>query len=62
MMFQQLIVLLIFLAAVGYLGRRAWLSLRRPAQAGCGKGCGCGEADPSVSVKKPSPLAKNSQA
>ncbi|MFB9296093.1 FeoB-associated Cys-rich membrane protein [Persicitalea jodogahamensis] len=60
MMSQQLIVLLIFLAAVGYLGRRAWVSLRRPAQAGCGKGCGCGETDKLVSAKQP--VSENNQA
>ncbi|TDB68274.1 FeoB-associated Cys-rich membrane protein [Arundinibacter roseus] len=38
---QQLIVLLIFCAALSYLGIRVWKALRRPAEAGCGKGCGC---------------------
>jgi len=49
---QQLIVFLIFLTAVGYLGWRTWVSLRRPAQGGCGKGCGCGEPEASVSANK----------
>ncbi len=51
---QQLLVTLIFLSAVGYLGWRVWVSLRRPAQGGCGKGCGCEEPKGSVSVEKQS--------
>ena len=36
---QELIVVLIALAAVGYLARK-WLASAR--QGGCGCGCGCG--------------------
>ncbi|MPR32951.1 FeoB-associated Cys-rich membrane protein [Cytophagaceae bacterium SJW1-29] len=38
---QQIIVLLIFAGALGYLGTRLWKTLRRPATGGCAKGCGC---------------------
>ena len=37
---QELIIGLIFLVALGYLGRRIYRSLDT-RQAGCGKGCGC---------------------
>jgi FeoB-associated Cys-rich membrane protein len=37
---QTFIVILIFVFAVGYLGRRAYQSLSLK-KAGCGKGCGC---------------------
>lgn len=40
-MIQQVIVILIFTAALGYLGTRMWKTLRRPAAGGCAKGCGC---------------------
>jgi hypothetical protein len=41
---QTLIVALVILAALGYVGRRAWAALRPKAVAGpgCGDGCGCG--------------------
>ncbi|CCH53354.1 hypothetical protein BN8_02444 [Fibrisoma limi BUZ 3] len=38
---QELIILLVFLVAVGYLVRRAMQSLARPKTGGCGKNCGC---------------------
>ncbi|RIV23536.1 FeoB-associated Cys-rich membrane protein [Fibrisoma montanum] len=38
---QELVILLVFLAAVGYLIRRAVQSLARPKTGGCGKNCGC---------------------
>ncbi len=37
---QELIVLLIFVGALGYLGNRAYQSFFKK-EAGCGKGCGC---------------------
>lgn len=37
---QELIILLVFLVALGYLGRRMYRSFAKK-QAGCGKGCGC---------------------
>ncbi|GAB3575176.1 hypothetical protein GCM10027578_38940 [Spirosoma luteolum] len=37
---QELIIGLIFLVALGYLGRRIYRSLDT-RRAGCGKGCGC---------------------
>ena len=41
---QTLIVILIVLAAVAYIGRRAWRTVRAARggdDAGCGAGCGC---------------------
>ncbi|CAN5615791.1 hypothetical protein BH09BAC4_BH09BAC4_00800 [soil metagenome] len=38
---QELIVLLIFAAALVYLGSRAYRSFFAKKKAGCGKGCGC---------------------
>ncbi|GAB3166349.1 FeoB-associated Cys-rich membrane protein [Telluribacter humicola] len=40
-MTQQIIVILIFVVALGYLGWRTWKSLDRRNSSGCGKGCGC---------------------
>ena len=37
---QELIIFLIFAAAVVYLGNRAYQSFAKK-EAGCGKGCGC---------------------
>lgn len=37
---QELLIFLIFAAAVGYLGNRAYRSFAKK-EAGCGKGCGC---------------------
>lgn len=37
---QELIVFLIFAAAIAYLGNRAYRSVAKK-EAGCGKGCGC---------------------
>lgn len=48
-MLQQIVVLLVFLAALGYLGYRCWQSLRRPDTGGCAKGCGCDTATKSTS-------------
>ncbi|WP_461116139.1 FeoB-associated Cys-rich membrane protein [Spirosoma jeollabukense] len=38
---QEFIVLLIFAAALVYLGNRAYQSFFAKKKAGCGKGCGC---------------------
>jgi hypothetical protein len=40
-MLQQILVLLFFLSALGYLGWRTWQSVSRRKAGGCGKGCGC---------------------
>ncbi len=48
---QTLIVLLVVAAAVAYVARRAWRTLRvsRAADdASCGSGCGCDAPQPSV--------------
>ena len=45
---QGALVALIVLAALLYVGRRAWATLRpRRADAGCDAGCGCGDAAPA---------------
>ncbi|MDQ6482188.1 FeoB-associated Cys-rich membrane protein [Dyadobacter sp. LHD-138] len=38
-MIQQIIVLVLFLCAAGYIGRKIWKSF--DSNSGCGKGCGC---------------------
>ena len=48
---QELIIFLIFAAAVGYLGRRVYRSFAKK-EAGCGKGCGCA-VDPKMTVLRP---------
>jgi hypothetical protein len=40
-MVQQLIVILLFLVALGYLAQRAWKAYHRKNTGGCAKGCGC---------------------
>ncbi|GAB2799028.1 hypothetical protein GCM10027275_51010 [Rhabdobacter roseus] len=40
-MIQQLIVIVLFLAALGYLAQRAWKTYARKDTGGCAKGCGC---------------------
>ena len=45
---QELLIFLLFAAAVGYLGYRAYGRFAKK-QAGCGKGCGC-ETDTAVRV------------
>ncbi|HEV7350214.1 FeoB-associated Cys-rich membrane protein [Telluribacter sp.] len=40
-MAQQIVVILIFLIAAGYLGWRVWKSFARKQTGGCAKGCGC---------------------
>lgn len=47
---QELIIVLIFAVALGYLGRRAYRSFSKK-EAGCGKGCGC--AADSDATKRP---------
>lgn len=38
---QELIIFLVFAAALAYLGQRVYRSFFSKKQAGCGKGCGC---------------------
>ncbi|WP_201743848.1 hypothetical protein [Hymenobacter busanensis] len=44
MLFQQLIIVLLFAAAAVYIGRRLWLSFFAKSDGACPKGCGgaCG--------------------
>ena len=37
---QTILIILLFLTAIGYMGSRAYRTLSRK-DAGCGKGCGC---------------------
>lgn len=47
---QTLIVALVVLAAVGFVARRAWATLRpKQAGAGCDAGCGCGSEGAAAS-------------
>ncbi|WP_018621440.1 FeoB-associated Cys-rich membrane protein [Spirosoma luteum] len=46
---QELIILLVFVAALVYLGRRLYGSFAKK-QAGCGKGCGCATEAKSSSL------------
>ncbi|MRS65091.1 FeoB-associated Cys-rich membrane protein [Larkinella terrae] len=57
-MVQQLIIGLIFLAALAYLGWRAWNSLFRK-EAGCSKGCGCSADSKLTSANKSGRLPVN---
>jgi hypothetical protein len=41
---QTLVVVLVVLAALAYVGRLAWRTLRPPKDAGCASGCGCESA------------------
>jgi len=43
MVLQQIIVLLLFLSAAGYMGWKIWKSIDSRNSAGCAKGCGCAE-------------------
>ena len=49
-MVQQLIVIILFLAALGYLAQRAWKAYYRKNTGGCAKGCGC-EVEEGASAK-----------
>ncbi|QRR01766.1 FeoB-associated Cys-rich membrane protein [Dyadobacter sandarakinus] len=39
--FQAIIVLILFLAAAGYISWRTWKAFDRRNSGGCAKGCGC---------------------
>lgn len=47
---QQIIVLILFLAAAGYVGWRIWKTFDSKNEGGCAKGCGCA-ADKASSVR-----------
>ncbi len=38
---EQLIVMLLFTGAIGYIGFRAWKAFGNRKKGGCAKGCGC---------------------
>ena len=38
---QEVIVLVLFLAAAGYMAWRSWKAFDRRNSGGCAKGCGC---------------------
>jgi uncharacterized protein (DUF169 family) len=46
---QELIIFLVFAAAVGYLGFRIYRNFSAK-QAGCGKGCGCAADNKQTNV------------
>ncbi|MFD1143062.1 FeoB-associated Cys-rich membrane protein [Larkinella insperata] len=50
-MVQELIIGLLFVAALAYLGWRTWKSLFRK-KAGCEKGCGCATDAKAASANK----------
>ena len=50
-MIQQAIVIILFLAAAGYMGWKIWKSIDSRNTGGCAKGCGC-EADKNLKAKK----------
>jgi len=50
MQIQQIIVLILFLAAAGYMGWRLWKSFDSRNGGGCAKGCGCA-ADKATTLK-----------
>jgi predicted negative regulator of RcsB-dependent stress response len=43
MLTQEAIILILFLAAAGYIGWRIWKSFDKRNAGGCAKGCGCAE-------------------
>jgi hypothetical protein len=47
---QQIIVLLLFLIATGFIGWRIWKTFDNRSEGGCAKGCGCA-ADKASSLK-----------
>jgi hypothetical protein len=50
MITQQIIILVLFLAAAGYIGWRFWKAFDSRNGGGCAKGCGCA-ADKNAAVK-----------
>ncbi|WP_082213449.1 FeoB-associated Cys-rich membrane protein [Dyadobacter psychrophilus] len=47
---QQIIILILFLAAVVFMGWRVWKAFDKRNAGGCAKGCGCA-ADKAMTVK-----------
>lgn len=48
---QEIIILLLFVAAAGYIGWRVWKTFDSRNSGGCAKGCGCA-ADKASSAAK----------
>ncbi|MFC5408971.1 FeoB-associated Cys-rich membrane protein [Larkinella bovis] len=55
---QELLIGLLFLAALAYLGWRGWKSFARK-EAGCAKGCGCATDVKTPSINKSGHLPVN---
>ena len=57
-MIQNVILLLVLVAAAVYLGRRAWRATRAvvDADAGCASGCGC--STPTATSTREEPAAR----
>ncbi|MCF0053374.1 FeoB-associated Cys-rich membrane protein [Dyadobacter sp. LJ53] len=49
-MAQQIIILVLFLTAVGFMGWRVWKAFDKRNGGGCAKGCGCA-ADKAMTAK-----------
>jgi len=49
-MLQQIIVIILFLVAAGYMGLKIWKSIDSRNSGGCAKGCGCA-ADKATTLK-----------
>jgi len=47
---QQIIVLILFLAAAGFMGWRVWKTFDKRNAGGCAKGCGCA-TEKATSIK-----------
>ncbi|MCE7058992.1 FeoB-associated Cys-rich membrane protein [Dyadobacter sp. CY343] len=52
MLTQEIIILLLFLAAAGYIAWRAWKAFDSKNTGGCAKGCGCAADKAAVNVKR----------
>ncbi|MCF0039480.1 FeoB-associated Cys-rich membrane protein [Dyadobacter fanqingshengii] len=49
-MAQEIIILILFLAALGFMGWRVWKAFDNRNDGGCAKGCGCA-ADKAIAAK-----------
>jgi hypothetical protein len=51
-MAQQIIILILFLAAAGFMGWRIWKAFDSRNGGGCSKGCGCA-TDKAMTARNP---------